>query len=244
MPRILGRLRDRGVAETNLDRLWNDVLVERADPELSRHRKLEALCGKDPDEADPAPLDRLMADAAPLGEQAIEELAADSAGGGPLLTAASLAQIAAASGFDVSPGDIVQLKPSAGLPRAADVPAWRLGVAAARALREQEQLGAGLIANARLGTLAGVRAAALTDPTSGPEISFALDTGQTAGHVVFRSKWEAGRRFELARLLGDRIVLPASGRCSQRPARTPTARRCSDPSRRNCSPRSRPWTTY
>lgn len=87
MPRILGRLRDRGVGETNLDRVWHDVLAERADCDLFKRRKLEALSGKDPDEADPTLLERLVAEAASLGEQAVEELAADHSQGGELLTA-------------------------------------------------------------------------------------------------------------------------------------------------------------
>jgi hypothetical protein len=68
------------------------------------------------------------------------------------------------------------------------------------------------IGNTLLGKLAGVGAAALVERTAGPQISFALDIGQTAGRVVFRSRWQSGRRFELARLLGDRIILPRSGR--------------------------------
>src|SRR5262249_32768580 len=168
IPRILGRLRDLGVGETNLDRLWDDVLAERADQELYWRRKLEALLGEEPDEADPASLDCLIADAAALGEQAVEELAAETAGGGLLLTADDLAQVAAASGFDASPGDVVRLKQHPALPRPGDLPAWQLGRVAARALREQEQLGDGPIGNARLGRLAGARAAALTHRTSGP----------------------------------------------------------------------------
>jgi Zn-dependent peptidase ImmA (M78 family) len=37
-------------------------------------------------------------------------------------------------------------------------------------------------------------------------LSFALDHSPDAGRIVLRSKWETGRRFELARLLGDRIA--------------------------------------
>ena len=52
----------------------------------------------------------------------------------------------------------------------------------------------------------------MVERTAGPQISFALDIGQTAGRVVFRWRWQSGRRFELALLLGDRIILPRSGR--------------------------------
>jgi hypothetical protein len=52
----------------------------------------------------------------------------------------------------------------------------------------------------------------LDEPTTGPKISFALDEGVNSGRVVLRSKWVTGRRFDLARLLGDRLVPWGSGR--------------------------------
>jgi hypothetical protein len=41
---------------------------------------------------------------------------------------------------------------------------------------------------------------------------FALDQSETDGRVVLRSRWPTGLRFELARLLGDRIVASPQGR--------------------------------
>jgi hypothetical protein len=41
---------------------------------------------------------------------------------------------------------------------------------------------------------------------AGPGFSFALDEGISHGRIVLRSKWETGRRFELARLVGDRLA--------------------------------------
>jgi hypothetical protein len=43
-------------------------------------------------------------------------------------------------------------------------------------------------------------------------MSFMLDESATKSKVILRSKWEAGRRFELARLLGDRVVRSWGGR--------------------------------
>jgi Zn-dependent peptidase ImmA (M78 family) len=40
----------------------------------------------------------------------------------------------------------------------------------------------------------------------GGDLSFALDDNPQHSRLVLRSKWETGRRFELARLLGDRIA--------------------------------------
>jgi hypothetical protein len=212
IPRIVGRLRAREVNETNLDAIWRDVLAERADPDLFKRRKLEALLGKDPDEADPASLEHLIADGAALGEQAVEELAADQAGDGILLTADTLTQIAEHSGFSASPRNSARLATGTRLPSAHEVPAWRLGTDAARALREQEHLGSQPITDVILASLAGVDVKALTSPGAVGKISFALDRTQTDSRVVLHSRRHPGRRFHMARLLADRLVAPPRGR--------------------------------
>jgi hypothetical protein len=212
IPRILGRLRDQGVDETDLDRIWRDVLAERADPGLFKRRKLEALLGKEPDEADPAALEGLVTDAASLGDQAVEELAADYARGGVLLTADALGQIAASSGFAASPRSAVRLATGTRLRSAQDVPAWQIGADAARLVREQEGLGSQPISDPTLARLAGVETKALTAATNTGRISFALDRTGTDSRVVLHSGWNTGRRFHLARLLADRLVAPPRGR--------------------------------
>ena len=49
--------------------------VERHDPDLARRRKLEALLGRDPDEADELTIESLVADAQLLGESAVNQVA-------------------------------------------------------------------------------------------------------------------------------------------------------------------------
>jgi len=207
---VRGLLRDEKITETNLDRIWNDIGNERRDPNIAKRRKLEALLGFDPDQADEGAIEKLIADAKGFGEPAMNEVAADYPQGGKLLTAESLAETAEASGFDASPRDVVRLAPGTSLPRAGEVAAWLLGAEFARALRAQESLGTGPIRDDILAQMSGIEARALTAGGSGP-ISFALDDG-VAGRVVFRSKWKTGRRFDLARLMGDRIVASNGGR--------------------------------
>ncbi len=208
---VLGQLQAEQVHGTNLDRLWSELGAERRDRETARRRKLEALLGQDPDTADPATIDHLLTDARLLGERAVEELAADRAQGGKLLTAEDLRQLAASSGFAASPHDAARLAPGA-LPPPCDVPAWKLGADAARALREQEGLGERPIGNDTLSHLAGADTRALTEDRTGPNLSFALDRNETESHIVLRSRWPTGRRFELARLLADRMVSAPHGK--------------------------------
>jgi hypothetical protein len=77
----------------------------------------------------------------------------------------------------------------------------------------KERLGAAPISNARLAELAGADARTLSDrAAAGTDFSFELDQTPQSGRVVLRPKWETGRRFELARLLGDRLAGNADGR--------------------------------
>ena len=208
---VRGQLRAEQVEDTNLDHSWADVDAERADPETAKRRQLEALLGKDPDEADPSLLERLVMEAESLGEDAVREMAATSSGGGSVLAAADLQTIARRNGFVTRPRDAVRLQRGVPLPQIGQVPAWMRGVQAAQLLRDQEKFGTEPISNDRLAEMAGVDVAALSKAAGGSDLSFAIDDHEDAGHVVLRSNWETGRRFDLARLLGDRIAASANG---------------------------------
>jgi hypothetical protein len=210
VPQILGRLRDQSVQDTNLDRLWSELTGERGDPDQARRRRLEALMGLEPDDASETTMDRLLEDANVLGEQAIEELAADVPQGGGLPSAAELQERADTHGYPSNPQDSVRLAPGL-LPSLKDVPAWRLGTQAAQALREQQGLTDDVMSGDRLAALAGVAASVLDDRNVGSKVSFALDRNATNGRLVLRSRWKTGRRFELARLLADRLVASPAG---------------------------------
>jgi len=209
---VLQRLDSENIGNTNLAIIWQGVLKERHAPQLTRTRKLEALLGQEPDESNPQTLARLIADAEQLSMASVEEIAADHRPDGSVSTADDLYEIAKKKGFDASPPDMVRLSPGSGLPRVGQVPAWRLGAAAAKALREQEKLDGKPISNDLLAKMAGTQTSIIGDHKSGQNISFALDDGSQHSRIVLRSKWDDGRRFELARLLGDRIAGSRGGR--------------------------------
>ena len=190
--------------------LWGDLRIERADPTVSCFRRLEALLGRDPDEADAKEIERHLADAADLGEDALEEVAAgtEPRAQGPIdmLSADRIKEIAKQQGFDAKPADAVRLDSGTSLPVWKESEAWRVGEAAAGAVRRQEQLGMEPIDNARLVQIAGTTASAISKLTRrSDELAFALDNNGEGTRMAFRSKWVTGRRFELARLIGDRL---------------------------------------
>jgi hypothetical protein len=209
---VLERLDWAKIVDSNLAKVWAGIRDERRTPKLAQARKLEALLGKDPDESNPKILEQLSSDAKQLSMSAIEELAAEHGQSNRILTGDQLREIADRSGYDASPRNIVRLAAISELPRGGQVPAYKLGARAARALREQERLDGAPISNRRLTELAGAELALLSDRTGAQGISFALDESLDRSRVVLRSKWRTSRRFELARLLGDRIARPPGGR--------------------------------
>ncbi len=215
IPQIIARLGSEGVHGSNLERTWSDVLAERQDPDVARRRRLEAYLGRDPESVDDDAVERLLADAARLGESALDEIAAEAAQRGPdvtVLTADGIAMIAEAKGFAGSPRDSVRLDAYHRVAHGAEVPAWLVGARSAQALRDQEKLGDDPISNARLAEMAGADQRALADKSAGgAELSFTLDHNPTDMRVVLRSKWQAGRRFDLARLIGDRLIEAGGG---------------------------------
>lgn len=203
---VLARLGARNVRDSNLRRIWNDILAERTAPDIARRRKLEALLGSDPDEIEDDRVERLVAEEEELGRSAVEEVAADQDGtDGNVLSARQFKAIARASGFDSDVRDAVRLDLE-NLPNKDSVPAWKLGAAAAVQLREQERLAWDRISDHRLVAMAGCAKEVLArNKEANHSMSFALSTSAQKGRIVLRSKWKGGRRFDLARLIGDSI---------------------------------------
>ena len=208
---VLSRLDEVGIGDTNLHRLWNDLGAERRDPESTRFRRLEAQLGYDPDELGEGAVRDHLRDAPLIGEGALGEIAGDAAlyvhFRGQMLSASEISDVARQSGFDADMNDCVTLTDATALPQPGDVPAWRIGADAARCLRKQLKLDGQPVCNHRLTELVGTTVGAISDTNKRSDtISFVLDEHGGRARVALRPKWETGRRFELTRLLGDRVV--------------------------------------
>ena len=215
--RIVGRLAERGIRESNLNRLWTEVLTERQDSDQAERRRLEALMGFDPDEADERFIQTLLDDRQRFGSAAVDELAAETAGTSPL-TSERLLSIAAREGAMIKRSDAMTLSADVLAETCSRPLAWQQGQHAARMLRKQENLGDAPIETARLAEMIGGTGIGpgRGQPTS--PISFLFPERSVNASMVLRSRWETGRRFELARLLGDHLrfgqtdhLLPATG---------------------------------
>ncbi len=209
---ILARLDGQDIHGTNLHRLWSDLETERQQPDIARFRKLEAQLGYDPGEADEAVIHLRLQDASALGPEALGEIAADAAhqsgAAERMISAQEIAETAQAKGFDVHTGDAAALANVADIARwAAETAPWRIGKQAATRLRDQEALDGQRVSDRKLADFAGTTEAAITDTDRHTEgISFLFDPEGARTRLTLRSKWETGRRFELARLIGDRVL--------------------------------------
>lgn len=208
LEQVRGQLDAEGVRGTNLDAIWREVLQERADPEAALRRKLEALLGRDPGEAEDAEVERFVEDGATLGAAAAAEVAAT----GEAVHADDFRALAVRAGQPIRLGDAARLSPEALrlLPRAG--PAWLRGAGAAKALRRQEDLGQRPISDKRLSTIAGTASPLTAVAGASTPLTFVLDAAPSReGIVVLRPRTRDGRRFELSRLVGDRIAVDEHG---------------------------------
>lgn len=203
--RIIGRLREQAVPNTN------DVLAERKEPELALGRRLEARLGRDPDAVDDNAIDQLLADSSRLGKQSLEEIAAEAGRTQRgILTADALEQIVQDDGYDAEPRDTVRLSTAYCPAKKPDIPAWKVGAEAAKALREQEKLENAPIPkrhtrpHGRHHRNNDFQPAKRRAP---PRFRSCLIKNPKKARVVLRSRWPQGRRFDLARLIGDRLII-------------------------------------
>lgn len=209
---VLRRLEDCQVSKSNLADIWRAVLEERQDISLAQQRKLEALLGEDPGEVDEKALRHLLNEAALTGQAALEEIAANRASGQGVPNIATLIELARSEGVRTQPRDRIQLH-SVATVNPQETPAWKVGAQAAQSLRKQIKLNPDdAISNRTLSEFYGAPVSLLSAPqaVSKIDLSLSLTESNEQSRVLLRSKRETGRRFELARLLGDHVAYATS----------------------------------
>lgn len=210
--RVLDRLRTLNVEAPDLRSSWGELSAERSDTEIAQYRELEGSLGFEPDGAAPQTVNRLYRDRKRLGTRAMTEVVASGRSGGVPLTSDVIEREARNSGFGSELGNLSWLADLADDFGVAKEPAWGFGEDAARRVRRRASLSDGPVENHRLGELCGIVPTGLVDDARFAPLAFALHSSRSSGSVVFRSRWETGRRFELGRLLGDVVLFRNSER--------------------------------
>lgn len=215
---VIARLDAVGVGSTALHDLWNEVMAERADPDLSSYRRLEARLGFDPDECPEELHDRFNNLVPTAGASAVAEIASVCASKYP---GEELERILALAAFAVSSGVIGQIDlptQSGGRVRNTHLAVWERGRNLARETRSRLGLNGNPITDEQLFGFAGLpssRAIALDAPLPARyPIGLAVRDQQapTKLKILLRKRNLPGRRFELARLLGDFLMAETDDR--------------------------------
>ena len=204
---VLRMLNEARVKNTELHRLWSALLDDINRPEVSVERRIEAMLGFDPDEACPA-VRKSVADVGRLGCDAVAELVADAnTRRSQAVTASDLERSGKEVGFDGRAEDVVDPHPDVPVPAWGTCEAWRVGVAVAHAVRRSAGLSGQPVDTPMLASMAGTSESVIHKHDRTAEtISFALDDdGSGSSRIVMRQKSKTGRRFDLARLIADRL---------------------------------------
>ena len=201
---ILKMVTKTELTDTNLQTLWDDLSIERETPDIARLRRLEALLGFDPDAQDAEFIEGLLSDAPLVGESALDEIVINAAKADSVLTAQQITEITATSAFDMNPKSAFQLS----LPNTmqwGDLAAWRIGVNFADVVRQETDLADQPITDDRLADLAGISPTVLDSDVSTDSFSWIFHPPENQARVALRSRWNTNRRFDVARLIGDRL---------------------------------------
>jgi hypothetical protein len=239
---IIARLRENGLPNTALEHLWQEINQERQSAEAREWRKLEALAGFDPGAEEAEFLEPLLARREELGWGVIEEIVA-GAKSQALVTIGHLLDGARQAALPLHFADVEGLRcatlgfegkrhPSG----TANVPPllpWEKGYAIAAKARAYWGLPPGKVSNGTLMELFGVSEKILLPAETPMDLpvsagfrnrdwGWVLPRRQGRGESTFSvwlsKSWATGRRFELARLVGDHLysrdaewLLPATG---------------------------------
>jgi Zn-dependent peptidase ImmA (M78 family) len=211
---VLSRMHSFKMEGMNLDTLWSEVLEERADPGATQWRKLEAMCGYDPDQAPSSMIEMLLRHEKTLGVSSLEEVAAY----GRHMTPEILDQILILSADTSSNhvggfrGTMPVLHNEAKLDTSARP--WQQAAELAKFARSEWGLDNHPVTDDVLAEILRMETHVFSDRTKAPvPLPMALRSEDSDNfNMYFTSSWPSSRRFACCRLLGDHLSHSNIGR--------------------------------
>lgn len=203
---VIARLYDRGLIDTELQQLWPLIWEERKNPEMSEYRRLEALLGFDADDGSSEQISAFLQAGERLGQEAVSEIAAAS------LDISDLNQVEEALQQHPNIAEIEDFSKIREKIRDVTSPGvpWQRGESVARKVRELIGQPTGPLTNSFLQGWLSLSESVLHSSSETAVLPFAVAMREGADankmNVVLRSRWQVGRRFELARLLGEHFL--------------------------------------
>jgi hypothetical protein len=207
--RVVSRLTEMGMPDTDLHHLWQEVLEERWDRGKAAFRKLEAQLGFDPDESPEKVLKELMDLASEAGEAAIAEIAPALHKGDLAISLARTIELAQSPGIDG------RISPDRGFVSThrhdyeAAMP-WERGRLLARDARAAWSL-ADAVSDKQLSDILDIRLGEIANGqgTRGPIGLAVRQEGSDRLALHFRRTHRHARRFESARFIADDLLTQA-----------------------------------
>ncbi len=212
---VVARLHAVGINESELHRIWREVVEEREDQETSLFRRLEASLGFDPDEAPQGMLESLRAISKDAGEAATFEIAPALSKTASEVLFLNLQEVAGSAGIA---GEVQPPAPLLALLRDAayqEYPVWERGWLLARRARSVWGLHLEPLSNIAFSEILN---ADISKSANGIQnklpLGLAVRNHPGSAHLNFhfRRSNNTGRRFEAARFLADHLLAPAKDR--------------------------------
>ncbi|MFZ4792120.1 MAG: hypothetical protein ACOYMW_14725 [Candidatus Competibacteraceae bacterium] len=214
---VIARLYVCGHPNTDLEQLWNEVRAERNTAAVMQWRKLEALASLDPDADEAGFLKQLLDRQQQTGLGAIEELVATSKNRAQAALT-SLLNGCRSAATPLHCDDIDRLRryltDDVGMNKSirglgnAKPPPWQLGYDVAAIARQYWNLNPGKVTNAILDQLFGVPEKVVMQVASMSDFPISAGYRNPANQglaVWLNMRPPTGRRFALARLVGDHL---------------------------------------
>jgi len=191
-----------GSGQTELQTLWRQVLAERADPEQSAARRIEARLGYEPDDAPVSLMQRLLELTTQAGPGATDEIAPVCAGSDPGAALREVLDLSLKPGVNGKISVDRNLRSHDG-----EMPPWQRGRQSARHLRRELGLLDGPITDDALAAILEIPRKHLECPSHESDnapIGLAI-RGDNLRDVklLFRKRNRPARRFEAARFVAD-----------------------------------------
>ena len=203
---VLSRLDARGIQNSHLHELWSEVRTERTQKPLESKRRLEALLGVDPDEADTL-VKGLLKWQQQVGEQALDEIAAASGTSGVEEILKATADAARTENTFSRITEYRRIREQlANKGSLANRVPWQLGKDAAYVVREIWGLGKKPVINRQIAERLNVDETALSKTHPDIPVAVAIRGSEDEQlKLLLKPAHPNRQRFALSRLIGDHI---------------------------------------
>ncbi|MDR0882579.1 MAG: hypothetical protein LBP55_08550 [Candidatus Adiutrix sp.] len=196
-----------GLVDTELRQHWTAVMEEQQDPVAAKYRKIEAMLGFNPDEADESLLEAFIKRADTLGTGIVEELAAimPNPAGNILADLDAIAQnsqdLGIKGNFSIPDGIS-----KAGILRGKLKP-FEIGRQLASELRAKCGASTDKISDQVISDLMGTSVNAWASHTgTSPFTLGVINPDDDSIRIIFKSKAKRSRRFQACRLVADKLI--------------------------------------